>query len=195
MLYRVTNINLKNKSSKRFKRHVSVAGKSLNLGSSTVVTEEELAEVMAMVAMPGVKWNRFHQLAAEPIEDAEIVVDVPDTAEVVAEVIVEPVSETEDIDIPQVDEDAAEAVVADEPISNMPPTINLNDVPDIATDETDEVVDEDGEEMESFGMTQGEMLDLLDPAHEEDVVAPVETVEEVVPATEEPKKPKRSRKK
>ena len=195
MLYRVTNINLKNKSSKRFKRHVSVAGKSLNLGSSTVITEEELAEVMEMVAMPGVRWNRFHQLAAEPIEDAEIVVDVPDTAEVVAEAIVEPVSETEDIDIPQEDEDMAEAVVADEPISNMPPTINLNDVPDIATDKPEEVVDEDGEEMDSFGMTQGEMLDLLDPAHEEDVVAPVETVEEVVPATEKPKKPKRSRKK
>ena len=96
MLYRVTNINLKNKSSKRFKRHVSVAGKSLNLGSSTVITEEELAGVMEMVAMPGVKWNRFHQLAAEPIEDAEIVVDLSDTAEVVAEVITEPVTETED---------------------------------------------------------------------------------------------------
>lgn len=195
MLYRVTNINLKNKSSKRFKRHVSVAGKSLNLGSSTVITENELAEVMEMVAMPGVRWNRFHQLAAEPIEDAEIVVDVPDTAEVVAEAIVEPVSETEDIDIPQEDEDMAEAVVADEPISNMPPTINLNDIPGIATDKPEEIADEDGEEMDSFGMTQGEMLDLLDPAHEEDVVAPVETVEEVVPATEKPKKPKRSRKK
>lgn len=82
MRYKIRNINLENKRSRFFKRSVFVNGRRLRVGDTTIVEQDALDQLGKYVAYPGQKWERTHQIYAEPI-------DVPKAPAVVAAPAVE----------------------------------------------------------------------------------------------------------
>ena len=69
MRYKIKNINLENKRSRYFKRSVFVGGRRLRLGEVAIVDENALFGMERSIAYPGQKWDRFHQIYAEPITE------------------------------------------------------------------------------------------------------------------------------